>query len=151
MIGKSTFPSFCRKIFRARILTSLRYITADSGPQPSLTRHREKFLLDLIKPKVCPSQHDARKNSIWFLARLVEASYLLDKVHTHVHSPTPEHTFNMEEVMLTVQTLYNLQTILLEEVSSDLRLYNSAWLVCNVLVTPLGESVVIEKALLTHT
>ncbi|KAH7403566.1 hypothetical protein BKA64DRAFT_707051 [Cadophora sp. MPI-SDFR-AT-0126] len=66
------------------------------------------------------------------LDRFSESFYLLDKVYNTLHSPTYEERFNIEEITLTVQTLSNLQTILLEETGDKLPLYNVALCLCNI-------------------
>jgi hypothetical protein len=82
---------------------------------------------------MCPThQHDQdRASPICRLARLFEASSLLDKIHTTLNSPTAEHAFNMEELILTVQTLINLQTILNEEIENRIHLYAGGLGLCN--------------------
>ena len=105
----------------------------ESGPHPSLTRSQSQFIHDALKPTMCPThQHDQDRTSpICRLARLVEASSLLDKIHTTLNSPTAESAFNIEELILTVQTLVNLQTILSEEIGDGIHLYAGALGLCN--------------------
>jgi hypothetical protein len=105
----------------------------ESGPHPSLTRSRSQFLHDVLKPTICPThQHDQDRTSpIYRLARLLEASSLLDVIHTTLNSPTAEHAFNIDELMLTVQTLINLQAILDEEIGASIYLYSCGLGLCN--------------------
>ncbi|KAK9328270.1 hypothetical protein V1520DRAFT_328417 [Lipomyces starkeyi] len=115
------------------ILILDRYIAVDSGPHPSLTRSRSQTLHDLLKSTLCLTNlhHQNRTNPICRLARLFEASSLLDKIHTTLNSPTAEHAFNMEELILTFQTLINLQTILNEEIGDGIHLYAGGLSLCN--------------------
>lgn len=82
---------------------------------------------------MCPAhQHDhSRTSPICSLSRIVEASSLLDKIHTTLNSPTVEHEFNTEELILTVQTLINLQTIVSGEIGDGIHLYSSGLGLCN--------------------
>jgi hypothetical protein len=82
---------------------------------------------------VCPThQHDQdRSSAIVRLSRLFEASSLLDQIHTTLNSPTAEDAFNMEELILTIQTLLNLQTILNEDVGDGVHLYAGGLSLCN--------------------
>ena len=113
---------------------SSRYIAVESGPHPSLTRSRFQSLLDILKPTICPThQHDQdRTSSICRLARLFEASSLLDQSHTTTNIPTTEHANNLEELGMTVQTLINLRTILNEEIGDGIHLYASGLSLCNM-------------------
>ncbi|KAF4631364.1 hypothetical protein G7Y89_g6759 [Cudoniella acicularis] len=115
------------------ILILDRYIAIESGPHPSLTRSQSQFLHDVLKPTLCPThqQDQDRTSPLCRLSRLFEASSLLDKIHTTVNSPTAEHAFNMDEVILTVQTLINLQTILDEEIGDGIHLYAAGLGLCN--------------------
>ncbi|KAE9367245.1 hypothetical protein N431DRAFT_495533 [Stipitochalara longipes BDJ] len=109
------------------------YIAIDSGPQPSITSSRVQLIHDLLKPTLCPT-HDHNQDpttSICRFSRLVEASSLLDKINTGLNSPTAEHAFTMEELMLTVQTSVNLQTILNEEIGNGIHLYSGGLALCN--------------------
>ncbi|KAK4957081.1 hypothetical protein LTR10_005039 [Elasticomyces elasticus] len=116
------------------ILVLDRYIAAESGPRSSLTRSRTERLHDLVKPAICPSlkPNQDRQSLYSRFARLVEASSLLDKMHTTISSPTSEQTFNMEEVMLTVKTSISLQTILSEEIPPEDHLYSAGLCLCHV-------------------
>jgi len=118
---------------RCHLLIASRYIANESGPHPSLTRSRSQSLHDILKPAVCPTHQQAqdRTSPIYLLARLVEASSLLDKVHTTLNNPTAEHAFNVEEWILTLQTLTNLQTILNEEIGDGIHLYAGGLSLCN--------------------
>ncbi|KAK9252678.1 hypothetical protein V1507DRAFT_436037 [Lipomyces tetrasporus] len=113
------------------ILILDRYIAIESGPHPSLTRLRSQSLHDLLKPTLCPTHlhHQDRTNPICRLARLFEASSLLDKIHTTLNSPTAEHAF--KELISTVETLINLQTILNEEIGDGVQLYAGGLGLCN--------------------
>ncbi|KAH6669808.1 hypothetical protein B0J14DRAFT_671429, partial [Halenospora varia] len=117
-----------------RILILDRYIAIESGPHPSLTRSRSQIFHDVLKPTICPTHlHDQDRTSpICRLARLFEASSLLDKIHTTLNSPTAEHALNVEELILTVQTLINLQTILNEEIGDGIHLYAGGLGLCNI-------------------
>ncbi|KAI3323421.1 hypothetical protein HD806DRAFT_85834 [Xylariaceae sp. AK1471] len=116
------------------ILVLDRYIAAESGPRPSLTRPRTAWLHNLLKPALCPTYEPKQdKNSpISRFARLVEASAMLDKIHTTINSPTSEHIFNMEEVMLTVRTSTTLQTILTEDILAEDHLYSGGLSLCQI-------------------
>jgi hypothetical protein len=115
-------------------LIYFRYITVESGPHPSLTRSRSQLLHDALKPAVWPThQHDQDRTSpICRLIRLYEASSLLDKIHTILNSPTTEHTFNVEELLLTIETSINLQTILHEDTGDGVHLYVGGLALCNM-------------------
>lgn len=114
-------------------LIGCRYIAAESGPRPSLTSSRTEWLQELLKPSLCPTHElNQDKNSpLCYLARLVEASSMLDKMHTSLNNPTVEQDFNMEELMLTVNASVNLQTILDEEVPDEDHLYSGGLGLCH--------------------
>jgi hypothetical protein len=57
---------------------------------------------------------------------------MLDKIHTTISNPTSEQIFNVEEVMLTVQTSITLQTILTEEILAEDHLYSGALGLCHM-------------------
>jgi hypothetical protein len=82
---------------------------------------------------MCPNDKydQGRISPISLIVRLSEASYLLDKIHTTLHSPTEEHAFSMEELNLAVQALTNLQTILNEEIGNGSSLYAGGLVFCN--------------------
>ena len=82
---------------------------------------------------MCPTHqpNQDQNNPIYRLSRLFEASSLLDKIHTTINSPTAEHALNLEELILTVQTLINLRTILTEEIGDGIHLYSSGLSLCN--------------------
>jgi hypothetical protein len=82
---------------------------------------------------MCPAhQHGHNRTSpVCSLSRIFEASSLLDKIHTTLNSPTVEHEFNTEELILTVQTLINLQTIVSGEIGDGIHLYSSGLGLCN--------------------
>jgi hypothetical protein len=61
----------------------------------------------------------------------VEASSLLDNIHAIINNPTAEHTFCVDELILTVQALISLQNILNEETADGLLLYSSSQALCN--------------------
>ncbi|PVH74737.1 hypothetical protein DL98DRAFT_428900 [Cadophora sp. DSE1049] len=111
-----------------------RYVAVESGPYPTITGARTQFFHGLLKPTACMSQRheENRTNPASTLARFSESSYLLDNVYTALHSPTYEEGFNIEEITLTVQTLSNLQTILIEETGDKLPLYNVGLSLCNI-------------------
>ena len=56
---------------------------------------------------------------------------LLDKIHTTLNIPTAEHEFNTEELILTIQTLINIQAILNEEIGNRIHLYACGLGLCN--------------------
>jgi len=108
-------------------------MAAELGTHPSQTRSRTLLLNDLLKPSLCPTHfHQDRKDPLIPLARLVEASNLLDKIHTTVNSPTTEKEFNIEEYILTIQTIINLQKILDQEIDGGIRLYAGGLALCNM-------------------
>ena len=119
---------------RFRLIIASRYIAAESGPRSSLTRSRTEWLHNLLKPALCPTHEPNQdKNSpLSRFARLVEASAILDKIHTTINSPTSEQIFNMEEVMLTVKTSITLQTILTEEILAEDHLYSGGLALCHM-------------------
>jgi hypothetical protein len=65
------------------------------------------------------------------LARLVEASSLLDRIHNTLNTPTAEHGINVEELILTVQAIINLQMVLDKEVGDGVWLYSGGLGLCN--------------------
>ena len=117
-----------------RLTIASRYIAAESGPLSSLTRPRTERLHNFLKPSLCPTHElNQDKNSpVSHFARLVEASAMLDKIHTTIHSPTSEQIFNMEEVMLTVKTSIALQTILTKETLAEDHIYSGGLGLCHV-------------------
>ncbi|KUJ07160.1 uncharacterized protein LY89DRAFT_631706 [Mollisia scopiformis] len=116
------------------ILVLDRYIATESGPRSSLTRSRTAWLHNLLKPALCPTHEPNQdKNSPRArFARLVEASAMLDKIHTTINSPTSEQIFNLEEVMLTVKTSTTLQTLLTEEILAEDHLYSGTLGLCHI-------------------
>ncbi|KAH8663395.1 hypothetical protein BGZ60DRAFT_411213 [Tricladium varicosporioides] len=115
------------------ILILDRYIAIESGPHPSLTRSRSQTFHDILKPSICPThQHTQdRTSSICRLFRLFEASSLLDNIHATLNSPTVDHELNMEELILTVQTIINLQAVLNEEIGDGIYLYLGGMSLCD--------------------
>lgn len=104
----------------------------ESGSNPSLTRSRTDCIHELLKPTICLTQlQQDRSSPLCRLSRLFEASALVDKIHNANHNPTAEAAFNMEEIMLTVSTSNNLQTILLEEIGEDHHIYSAGLGLCN--------------------
>lgn len=74
----------------------------------------------MLKPTMCPTHERSSDHSspIARLARLFEASLLLDKIHNATVAmtrPIPEVIFEKDELFVTVQALINLQTLLNEE------------------------------------
>lgn len=120
--------------WRFRLIIASRYIAAESGPRSSLTRSRIESLNNFLKPALCPTHEPNQdKNSPFSrFARLVEASAMLDKIHTTINSPTSEQVFNMEEVMLTVKTSITLKTILAEEILAEDHLYSGGLDLCQM-------------------
>lgn len=120
--------------WRDSLIIASRYIAAESGPRSSLTRSRTESLHNLLKPALCPTHEpDQDKNTpVSRFSRLVEASAMLDKIHTTIHSPTPEQIFNMEEVLLTVKTTITLQTISTEEILAEDHIYSGGLGLCQM-------------------
>jgi len=120
--------------WRFRLIIASRYIAAESGPGPSLSRPRTAWLHNLLEPAFCPTHGPNRDKGspISRFARLVEASAMLDKIHTTINNPTSDQIFNMEEVMLTVKTSTNLQTILTDEILAEDHLYSSGLGLCHM-------------------
>jgi hypothetical protein len=117
----------------AYILTGSRYIAVDSGPHPSLTQSRSESLHDMLKPTVCLTHErdQDRTSPICRFALFFEASSLLDKFHTTLNCPVGEKAFNMEELVLTVQTTINLQTIVNEDIGNGMHIYAAGFALCN--------------------
>ncbi|KAK9234997.1 hypothetical protein V1525DRAFT_452332 [Lipomyces kononenkoae] len=125
--GVNTSPSYSlddvakpeeRALIWCGILILDRYTAVESGPHPSLTHSRSELLHDVLKPTICPThQH---------------ASALLDRMHSTINNPTIEQVFNVEELLLTIQTITNLQTILNEEIGGGIHLYTGGWGLCNI-------------------
>jgi hypothetical protein len=53
-------------------------------------------------------------------------------MNTGLNSLTGEHRFNMDELILTVQTSVNLQTILNEEIGDGVHVYSGGLALCNM-------------------
>ncbi|KAH9218368.1 hypothetical protein DL95DRAFT_521379 [Leptodontidium sp. 2 PMI_412] len=102
-----------------------RYVAIESRPYQPLAGLRTESRHSLTKPTMCMTEwrRTSQTGLMSTVARFPEASYLLDKVHTALNSPTAEQAFNIEEITLTVQTLSNLQTILLDETGDGIPLY----------------------------
>ncbi|TVY86578.1 hypothetical protein LAWI1_G007127 [Lachnellula willkommii] len=116
------------------ILILDRYIAIESGPQPPITSSRSLSIQDFLEPVLCPTHdpdHD-RTDSICRLSRLIEASSLLEKIHITLNSSSIEHESNIEELILTVQTLVVLQGILNQEVGDGTYLYSGGLNLCNI-------------------
>ncbi|KFZ15862.1 hypothetical protein V502_05375 [Pseudogymnoascus sp. VKM F-4520 (FW-2644)] len=75
-----------------------RYIATENGKWPPVTRGRP------IPPdSPIPNPLHLQEHSSTAFSRLFEASILLDNVHTALHQPTSQVSFNIEEVtMITV-------------------------------------------------
>ncbi|KUJ15403.1 uncharacterized protein LY89DRAFT_735517 [Mollisia scopiformis] len=116
------------------ILVLDRYITIQSGSQPSLTRSRIHPLHAKLKPHICPTHDEGKDPSLPLcrLSRLFESSALLDQIHSVLYNPTSEETFNVSETMLTVDTLHSLQTILEGETPDNRRIYCGASIMCKI-------------------
>ncbi|KAI0123778.1 hypothetical protein BJ170DRAFT_687030 [Xylariales sp. AK1849] len=114
------------------ILILDRYMAIESGPHPSLTRHRSERLHDMLKPTICPTHHQEqdRTSPKCRLARLLEASSLLDKIHATLN-PTAGHALDKEDLLLTIQTLINLEMILNEEIGDGIHLYAGEMGLCD--------------------
>ncbi|OQU94685.1 Fungal specific transcription factor domain-containing protein [Cladophialophora immunda] len=116
------------------ILILDRYITVESGSHPSLTRSRFQALQDLLEPvlRLTHSQQQQDEPDISSrLTRLVEATTLLDKIHAILNSPTAEHQIDVEELILTVQTVINFQTEIDKEVGDQACAHVSGLGPCN--------------------
>ncbi|KAL2832303.1 hypothetical protein BJY01DRAFT_101583 [Aspergillus pseudoustus] len=108
-----------------------RYITIQSGPHPSLTRslaenvHNSKRILH-------PSGREEDPTSpLWQFSRTFEASTLLDNIHNALHNPTSEQAFNIEEVLLLIETTNSLRAILAEEIADAEKIYSGGLALCN--------------------
>jgi hypothetical protein len=87
----------------------------------------------MLKPTLCPThQHGQDRSSpICRLARLFEASSLLDKSHDILNRPMEEDPFDIEELALTIQAANNLQTLLMDEIGDGAHLYSGGLILCN--------------------
>ncbi|KAG4441185.1 hypothetical protein IFR05_003303 [Cadophora sp. M221] len=120
-----------------------RYVAIESGPyQQPFAGPRSESYNSLTKPTMCMTQwrRTGQAGLVSTVARFPEASYLLDKVYTALNSPTAELAFNIEEISLTVQTLSNLQTILLDETGDGIPLYTVGLTFCNTALLLAFES-----------
>ncbi|KAH8703840.1 hypothetical protein BGW36DRAFT_287451 [Talaromyces proteolyticus] len=109
-----------------------RCIAIESGSRLSLTRLLTPDIHDLLKETFCPTLLERDCTSlVCRLSRLFEASTLLDKMHTTLQNPTAEHMFNVEEVLLLVNTSINLQTILMKEIGDENKIYSGGLELCN--------------------
>ncbi|KAL2842084.1 hypothetical protein BJX68DRAFT_244937 [Aspergillus pseudodeflectus] len=108
-----------------------RYVTIQSGHRPSLTRSLVKGIHDPNKiPWPTGLEKDTR-SPLWQLARMFEASTLLDNIHNVLHNPTSERAFNVEEIGLLVETSYSLRTLLIEEVEDADQIYSGGLGLCH--------------------
>lgn len=114
-------------------LIASRYVAAESGPRSSLTRSGTEWLHDLLEPALCPTHepNQDKTSPVSRFARLMEASAMLDKIHTTINSPTSEQIFNVEEVVLTVKTSISLQTTLTEEMLVEDHIYSGRLGLCH--------------------
>lgn len=111
-----------------------RFIAAESGQHPSLTRLRTEQLHHFLKPALCPT-HGLAQNTespVALFARLAEASAMLDKIHNAINCPTSQESFNTAEFMLTVQTAMSLQAILVDEMTDADHVYSGPLAVCRL-------------------
>ena len=84
----------------------------------------------MIPPSITSSDSTAASPSRREFVRLFETSNLVDKVHTTLHEPTAQHSFNMEEVMLIVKTLNSLEAVLLQDIPEESKIYASSLSIC---------------------
>ncbi|PVH98152.1 hypothetical protein DM02DRAFT_566804, partial [Periconia macrospinosa] len=116
------------------ILVLDRYIAIESGSQASLTRPRVEWLNNLFRPVFCPTHmQDQDKNSpLVRFSRMVEASAVLDKIHSAIHDPTSEHEFNKQEIILGVETSITFRGLLAEEIPPQDHIYSSGIALCHI-------------------
>ncbi|GKZ48510.1 hypothetical protein AbraIFM66951_000581, partial [Aspergillus brasiliensis] len=108
-----------------------RYITIQSGHQPSLTRSLAKGIHEPNKIPWPTGIEKDTKSPLWQLSRMYEALTLLDNIHNVLHNPTPEEAFNVEEIGLLVETSYSLRTLLIEEVEDADQIYSGGLGLCH--------------------
>lgn len=71
-------------------------------------------------------------STIVCLSRMAEASAVLDKIHSTIYDPTPEHDFNKQELLLALKTSITLQGILAEEIPPQTHLYSAGIALCHM-------------------
>jgi len=113
------------------LLTRYRYITIQSGPQPSLTRSLAETVHDSKRGFQPNDREEDPTNPRWQFSRTFEASTLLDNIHHALHNPTPEQAFNIEEVLLLVETTNSLRAILAEEIGDADKIHSGGLALCN--------------------
>lgn len=96
-----------------------RYLAVENGKWPSVTRGR-------TVPE-CRNPFGGKNFEIVLspFHRLFEASSHLDKVHTAIHEPTSQQSFNLEEAGLIVMTLNSFDTIVQHEIAGNSKLSSS--------------------------
>ena len=97
-----------------------RYIVTQTEKWPPVTRGRPippespiYISLSLQEPQSTP------------LSRLFESSILLDNVHTALHQPTNEVSFNIEEATLIVRTLTSFENVVIQTYPDKPKLFSS--------------------------
>jgi hypothetical protein len=87
----------------------------------------------MLKPAVCPTHEHGQDRSkpVCRLARLFEASSLLDKNHDNINRALHDIPVDLDELMLTIQAVYNLQTLVTEEIGDGIQLYSGGLNICN--------------------
>lgn len=96
-----------------------RYLAVEVGKWPPITRGR--MVPDC---RNTPGGTNSEVGSLSF-HRLFEASSLLDKVHTAIHEPTSQQSFNVEEASMIVTTLTSFETIVEQEIAGKSKLSSS--------------------------
>jgi hypothetical protein len=104
-------------------------MTAENSKRPSLTRGRA--LLGRLSP-VYPYSTFTGCDSNQAFSRLFEASSLLEKVHIALNEPTRQQSFNIEELIVIVQTLKLFEAVLLQEILENGTLYSGALVLCEM-------------------
>ncbi|KAH8588085.1 hypothetical protein B0O99DRAFT_747078 [Bisporella sp. PMI_857] len=97
-----------------------RYIATENGKWPPLTRGRP-FPLD----SAIANPLNFQEQPSTAFSRLFEASILLDNIHTTLHQPTPQVSFNIEEVTTIVRTLTSFETVVTQETPEKSKLFSS--------------------------
>ncbi|KAH6719566.1 hypothetical protein BKA61DRAFT_714205 [Leptodontidium sp. MPI-SDFR-AT-0119] len=103
-----------------------RYIATENGKWPPVTRGRPV-------PPDCPIANPVhlQEHSSTAFSRLFEASILLDNVHTALHQPTSQVSFNIEEVTTIVRTLTSFETVITQGIPEKSKLFSSCLTLSN--------------------
>jgi hypothetical protein len=104
-------------------------MTAESNKWPSLIRGRP--FLGRQSPVYSLSTSTGCAPDQAF-SRLFEASSLLEKVHIALNEPTSQQSFNIEELMVIVQTLKSFEAVLLQEIPEKELIYSGALALCEM-------------------